>query len=208
MKASSNRRLIVLRRALPPSPKPIGIGAAAEYLDAIGRDRIFEHDRQLAREAVAVLEEIPGLRILGPRGRPGWPGQLRAGIRPCSRCGEYGGPIRPRAARRPPLHPTLLRNLGVPAAARASFYFYNTPAEVERMGEILAEDSQILRMNFEELYQEVVLDHSKRPRNFGPLPDATAYRDRRQPLLRRRGGAGHQTHSRRHRGHQIHRPWL
>ncbi len=29
-------------------------------------------------------------------------------------------------------------------------------------------------MNFEELYQEVVLDHSKRPRNFGPLPDATA----------------------------------
>lgn len=29
-------------------------------------------------------------------------------------------------------------------------------------------------MNFEELYQEVVLDHSKRPRNFGPLPEATA----------------------------------
>lgn len=29
-------------------------------------------------------------------------------------------------------------------------------------------------MNLEELYQEVILDHSKRPRNFGPLPDATA----------------------------------
>ena len=29
-------------------------------------------------------------------------------------------------------------------------------------------------MNFADLYQEVVLDHSKRPRNFGPLPDATA----------------------------------
>ena len=29
-------------------------------------------------------------------------------------------------------------------------------------------------MNFEDLYQEIVLDHSKRPRNFGPLPDATA----------------------------------
>ncbi|HET9523746.1 MAG TPA: SUF system NifU family Fe-S cluster assembly protein [Terrimicrobiaceae bacterium] len=29
-------------------------------------------------------------------------------------------------------------------------------------------------MNIEELYQEVILDHSKRPRNFGPLPDATA----------------------------------
>ncbi len=29
-------------------------------------------------------------------------------------------------------------------------------------------------MNFEELYQELILDHSKRPRNFGPLPDATA----------------------------------
>ncbi|HEY5706377.1 MAG TPA: SUF system NifU family Fe-S cluster assembly protein [Terrimicrobiaceae bacterium] len=29
-------------------------------------------------------------------------------------------------------------------------------------------------MNIEELYQEVILDHCKRPRNFGPLPDATA----------------------------------
>ena len=29
-------------------------------------------------------------------------------------------------------------------------------------------------MNIEELYQELILDHSKRPRNFGPLPDATA----------------------------------
>jgi cysteine desulfurase/selenocysteine lyase len=31
----------------------------------------------------------------------------------------------------------LLRKLGVPATARASFYFYNTPAEVRRMVEIL-----------------------------------------------------------------------
>jgi nitrogen fixation protein NifU and related proteins len=29
-------------------------------------------------------------------------------------------------------------------------------------------------MNFEELYQDLILDHSKRPRNFGPLPDPTA----------------------------------
>jgi nitrogen fixation NifU-like protein len=29
-------------------------------------------------------------------------------------------------------------------------------------------------MNIEELYQEVILNHSKRPRNFGSLPDATA----------------------------------
>ena len=29
-------------------------------------------------------------------------------------------------------------------------------------------------MNIEEIYQEIILDHSKRPRNFGPLPDATA----------------------------------
>ncbi len=28
-------------------------------------------------------------------------------------------------------------------------------------------------MNLEELYQEIILDHSKRPRNFGPLPGAT-----------------------------------
>lgn len=28
-------------------------------------------------------------------------------------------------------------------------------------------------LDFEELYQSVILDHSRRPRNFGPLPDAT-----------------------------------
>jgi nitrogen fixation protein NifU and related proteins len=33
-----------------------------------------------------------------------------------------------------------------------------------------------------ELYQEVILDHSKRPRNFGPLPDANREVDGRNPL--------------------------
>jgi nitrogen fixation NifU-like protein len=36
-------------------------------------------------------------------------------------------------------------------------------------------------MNFEELYQEIVLDHSRRPRNFGTLTDATVTAEGRNP---------------------------
>jgi len=36
-------------------------------------------------------------------------------------------------------------------------------------------------MNFDELYKEIILDHSKRPRNFGPLPQATSSADGDNP---------------------------
>ena len=121
----------------PAIAQSIGLGAAADYLDAMGRDRIFEHDRDLARQAVAVLEDIPGVRILGPRDE-------RAGLVSfvmesahahdvVSMADQYGLALRGGHHCTQP----LLRKLGVPASCRASFYFYNTPAEVERMGEIL-----------------------------------------------------------------------
>ena len=78
-----------------------------------------------------------------------------------------------------PLH----RKLGVPSSARASFYFYNTREEVDRLMEVDRKNPRVLQsltltiadmdFDFEELYQAVILDHSRKPRNFGPLPDAT-----------------------------------
>jgi cysteine desulfurase/selenocysteine lyase len=49
----------------------IGLGAAIDYLESIGRAEIFAHDQALAVRAVSLLEEIPGMRILGPRERRG-----------------------------------------------------------------------------------------------------------------------------------------
>ena len=71
----------------------------------------------------------------------------------------------------------LMRKFGLPGTTRASFYFYNTTAEIDRMIDILARRRAVLRMNpeLEELYQEVILDHSRRPRNFGELRDADVH---------------------------------
>src|SRR5947199_2517233 len=44
----------------------IGLAAAIDYVERIGRPSIFEHDAQLARYAVERLAELPGMRVLGP----------------------------------------------------------------------------------------------------------------------------------------------
>ena len=121
----------------PAIAQAIGLGASADYLDQIGRQRIFDHDQALASQAIALIEEIPGVRIFGPR-------DARAGLVSfvleaahahdvVSMADQYGLALRGGHHCTQP----LLRKLGVPATARASFYFYNTPEEVTRMAEIL-----------------------------------------------------------------------
>jgi cysteine desulfurase/selenocysteine lyase len=121
----------------PAIAQAIGLGASARYLDQIGRQRIFDHDQALALQAIALIDEIPGVRIFGPR-------EARAGLVSfvlesahahdvVSMADQYGLALRGGHHCTQP----LLRKLGVPATARASFYFYNTPEEVIRMGEIL-----------------------------------------------------------------------
>jgi cysteine desulfurase/selenocysteine lyase len=121
----------------PAIAEAIGLGAAADYLDGIGREEIFEHDQALARQAVGLLEEIPGIRILGPREDRG--GLVSFVLKDAhahdvvSMADQYGLALRGGHHCTQP----LLRKLGVPASARASFYFYNTPEEVEQMAAIL-----------------------------------------------------------------------
>ncbi len=121
----------------PAIAQAIGLGAAADYLDRIGRDAIFAHDQALAQQAMAELESIPGVRILGPRGERGGLVSFVLGSAHAhdvvSMADQYGLALRGGHHCTQP----LMRKLGVPAAARASFYFYNTPDEVRRMGEIL-----------------------------------------------------------------------
>src|SRR5256714_3651870 len=44
----------------------IGLAAAIDYIEGIGRAAIFEHDLDLTRYAVERMAELPGIRILGP----------------------------------------------------------------------------------------------------------------------------------------------
>ena len=121
----------------PAIAQAIGLGVAANYLDEIGRQRIFEHDQALALQACALIEEVPGVRIFGPRdARAGLVSFVLESVHAhdvVSMADQYGLALRGGHHCTQP----LLRKLGVPATARASFYFYNTSEEVIRMAEIL-----------------------------------------------------------------------
>jgi cysteine desulfurase/selenocysteine lyase len=114
----------------------IGLGAAVDYLEGIGRAAIFEHDAELAAYAHRRLEELPGVRVLGPRERAGLVGFVMEAAHPhdlTTYADQYGLALRGGHHCNQP----LMRKFGLPGTTRASFYFYNTTAEVDRMMEIL-----------------------------------------------------------------------
>jgi cysteine desulfurase / selenocysteine lyase len=117
----------------------VGLHAALDYLDQIGRDRIFQHDQELAQDAYDRLASLPGIQLFGPaRGRGGLVSFLLKDVHAhdmVTVADQYGVALRGGHHCNQP----LMRRLGVPATARASFYFYNTPAEVDRFIEVVQE---------------------------------------------------------------------
>lgn len=118
----------------PAIAEAIGFGAAAEYLTGIGREAIHAHEVALAALAMEQLEEIPGVRVLGP------PADRRGGVVSFTMEAAHphdiaqildadGVAIRAGHHCAMPLH----TKLGLPASARASFYLYNTKDEIERL---------------------------------------------------------------------------
>jgi cysteine desulfurase / selenocysteine lyase len=115
----------------------IGLAAAIDYLEQIGRPRIFAHDSALAAYAAERLGELPGMRVLGPRKERGaLVGFVMEGVHPhdlTTFADQYGLALRGGHHCNQP----LMRKFGLSGTTRASFYFYNTIAEIDRMIEIL-----------------------------------------------------------------------
>jgi cysteine desulfurase / selenocysteine lyase len=114
----------------------IGLAAAIDYIERIGRPAIFEHDAQLARYAVERLAELPGMRVLGPAERGALVGFVMEAAHPhdlTTFADRYGLAMRGGHHCNQP----LMRRFGLAGTTRASFYFYNTTAEIDRMIEIL-----------------------------------------------------------------------
>ena len=116
----------------------VGLGAAVEYLESVGRESIFQHDSQLTAYAMDRLSALPGMRILGPRGdRGALVGFVMDGIHPhdlTTYADQSGLALRGGHHCNQP----LMKKLRLPGTTRASFYFYNTTAEIDRMIDILA----------------------------------------------------------------------
>lgn len=112
----------------------IGLGAAVDFLEGLGMDAVFAHDRELVAYAMQRLAEIPEVKILGPSAekRGGLVAFELDGIHPHDVATVLDGDgIAVRAGHHcaMPLHDTL----GVPASARASFHCYSVPEDVDAL---------------------------------------------------------------------------
>ena len=112
----------------------IALARAMDYLDDLGREAIAQHDEKLAEHAYARLaSEIPGIRMLGPA-------HHRSGVISFDLPGVHAHDVVTMAdqegvALRGGHHcnQPLMRKLGLSSTSRASFYLYNTEAEIERL---------------------------------------------------------------------------
>jgi cysteine desulfurase/selenocysteine lyase len=117
----------------------IGLAAAIDYIDSIGRAEIAAHDARLTSYAIEKLSDIPGMRILGPSGERGAiVGFVMNNVHPhdlTTFADQRGLALRGGHHCNQP----LMKKFGLPGTTRASFYFYNTETEIDRMVEILRE---------------------------------------------------------------------
>lgn len=118
----------------PNIAEVIGLGAAVDYLEAIGLEAIFEHDQALVRYALERLQPLEGVTLYGPEGddRGGILAFNIDGIHPhdiATALDQEGIAVRAGHHCAQP----LMRTLNAQAMARASFYFYNTEGEIDRL---------------------------------------------------------------------------
>lgn len=128
----------------PAIGEAIALGAAIDYLNAIGIERIHQYEEELTKYLLAKLSEIPQLRIYGPK--PSENRVNRAALAAFNVEGIHasdlstildneGVAIRSGHHCTQPLH-KLFQASG---SARASLYFYNTFAEIDRFVVALTE---------------------------------------------------------------------
>jgi len=128
-----------------PIAEAVGLGAAIDYLDAIGVEAIEAYEQELAATALERLAEIPGVKLYGP------PADRRAGIVSFNVDGIHPHDVAQvldsdGVAIRAGHHccQPLMTRLGVAATNRASFYLYTVPEEIDRLVEGVHKARKIL----------------------------------------------------------------
>ena len=118
----------------PAVAEAVGFGAAITYLNALGMDSVAAHERALVAYALERLEEIPGVRVLGPAAekRGGVAAFTLEGVHPhdvAQILDHYGVAVRAGHHCAQPLH----EQFGITATTRASFYIYSMKEEVDKL---------------------------------------------------------------------------
>ena len=127
----------------------IGLGAACDFLTDIGLDEVWAHDQAMSAYALERLDEVPGLKVHGPRdpaGRVALASFELEGVHPhdvaeilgsenvCVRAGHHCAQ-------------PLMRRLGVPASSRASFAIHSAREDVDRLVNGLHHVRKVFRLD-------------------------------------------------------------
>ncbi len=132
-----------LEAGTPNIAGAIGLGAAIEYLQTIGMDKITAYEQELRRYLIRKLEEIPHIKIINIESDSGIVAFNVDGIfaqdvavylnkyKVCVRAGNHCAKI-------------LKNEVGVKNSVRVSIYFYNTTQELDKLVELLKDKNKIL----------------------------------------------------------------
>ena len=131
----------------PAIAEGIGLGAAVDYLQSVGMDWVRSHEQEITRYAYTRMSEVEGLRILGPgpEQRGGLIAFTLEGVHPhdiAALLDRSGVAVRAGHHCAAPLH----ARYDIPASARASFYLYNTAAEVDVLVEALHKTQEVFAL--------------------------------------------------------------
>ncbi len=123
----------------PPIAQSVGLGAAVDYLSAIGMDNVAAHEQAITAYALGALQEIDGLTIVGPKDAVDRGGAISftlGDIHPhdvSQLLDSRGVAVRAGHHCAKPAH----QRFGVQSTTRASFYLYTTTAEIDALVEAL-----------------------------------------------------------------------
>jgi cysteine desulfurase/selenocysteine lyase len=151
----------------PPIAQAVGLGAAIDYLDGIGMERIHKYELELGQYLHRRLEEVKGVTVMGPpvgTDRAALCAFVCEGVHPSDLSTFLDGEgVAIRAGHHccQPLH----RALGYSHSARASLYFYNTKEDVDEFVRALEETLKFFRS----LDGGVDLDDEQEDDGFVPL---------------------------------------
>ncbi len=132
----------------PAIAEAIGLGAAVDYLNALGMDNVRRHEQEITAYAMAQLQAIPGLTIYGPEvtQRGGVVSFTLADIHPHDLASildqEAGVAIRAGHHCAQP----LMERFGLAAMARASFYVYTIREDIDALVQGLHKALQIFSL--------------------------------------------------------------
>jgi cysteine desulfurase / selenocysteine lyase len=132
----------------PMVAEAVGLGAAVDYLSALGMERVRSHERELTAYLLERLAGIPGLTVVGPpdaERRGGLASFTVDGMHPhdvAELVGREGVCIRAGHHCAQP----LMRCLGVGATARASVGVYNQPSDIDALADALLTARQVFEL--------------------------------------------------------------